>query len=67
MQLEPHKAKVIVNCSVFLHNFLKSSRTSRDMYRLSRTFDYSEEVDGQLQFVPGSWRSESQPTTSSLP
>lgn len=66
MQLEPQKASVVVNCSVLLHNFLRRSRSSRNTYTPRGTFDYYEEVDGQLRMKQGSWRLESEPVDSSI-
>lgn len=66
MQLRPKKAKIIVHCSVLLHNFLRQSRTSRNTYTLEGTFDHYEEVYGQLTLKKGSWRAEGEPQNSSM-
>lgn len=67
MLLEPEKARVVTECSVLLHNFLRRSRTSQATYTPSGTFDKVTEVDGRLQQIPGSWRKDTAGLTSFLP
>jgi len=55
--LEPQKAEVVVLTIVYLHNFLRRSRASRNIYNPPGSFDI--EKDGQL--VEGSWRQNVQP------
>ncbi|CAH1973594.1 unnamed protein product [Acanthoscelides obtectus] len=50
MLLEPEKAQLIVMTIVCLHNFLRKSRTSRNVYTPPGSLD--EEVNGHI--VPGS-------------
>lgn len=64
MLLQPEKATLITLTCVLLHNFLRRSKTSRNMYSPQGCFDsYSEEGE----FRPGSWRENSQELTSMLP
>lgn len=59
--LQPDKAEKVVMAVVYLHNFLRSSKTSRNIYTPHGSID--TEVDGKI--IPGSWRSDSM-TKSSL-
>lgn len=52
MLLQPEKAALVCMACVQLHNFLRRSKTSRQMYTPSGSLDH--EVDGQL--LPGTWR-----------
>lgn len=64
MLLEPEKAKKVVLACVYLHNFLKKSKTSRDIYTPVGMFD-TEDIDHNL--VEGTWRTENQDLQSFLP
>nr|CAI5845000.1 unnamed protein product [Callosobruchus analis] len=61
--LNPEKANVIVQTCVLLHNFLRRSKTSRNSYTPTGTFDV--EVEGN--FVAGSWRNDNDGITSFKP
>lgn len=50
--LEPEKAEVVTLAIVCLHNFLRQSPTSHNLYTPNGTFDMEEA--GQV--IPGSWR-----------
>lgn len=63
MLLEPEKAQIVVMAVVCLHNFLRTSKTSRNIYTPSGIMD--TEVDGQI--VPGSWRNQQESGMSLLP
>lgn len=63
MLLEPEKAEVIVMSVAHLHNFLKKSMNSVNIYTPSGTFD--REVGGQI--TEGNWRSENNNMASLLP
>lgn len=63
MLLEAHKARLVVECCVLLHNFLRKSTTSRNTYKPAGTFDRI--VDGE--FIEGLWRQDAQGLTSCLP
>lgn len=52
--LQPKTAKKVVLAIMYLHNFLRKSTTSRDIYTPDGTFD--REVNGNI--IPGSWRTE---------
>lgn len=54
MLYEPEKATVIVMTCIYLHNFLRRDKSSKDMYSPSGSFD--REVEGQI--IDGSWRHE---------
>lgn len=56
MLLQPEKAAVIVASTVYLHNFLRKSKTSASIYTPSQTLD----VDENGQFIPSKWRQEQQ-------
>lgn len=64
MLLEPEKAKIVVMSIVSLHNFLRRSKTSRNIYTPRGSFD-TELLDGAI--IPGVWRNEEQSTSSFLP
>jgi hypothetical protein len=55
MLLEPNKARDIVLTTIYLHNFLRKSRKSRNVYAPGGTFD-CELSDGTL--VEGAWQRE---------
>lgn len=50
--LEPEKAELVIMAIVYLHNFLRKSKSSRIIYTPPGTFD--SEIDGQV--IQGSWR-----------
>lgn len=54
MQLEPEKAEIVVMACIYLHNFLRSEKSSQDIYSPVDSFD--REVEGQI--INGSWRQE---------
>lgn len=64
MLLEPEKAQTIVMAIVCLHNFLRKSHSSRNVYTPQGTFDQEDE-HGNL--IPGSWRLENNSETSCIP
>jgi hypothetical protein len=63
MLLEPKKAALVVLTTLYLHNFLRQSNVSRNIYIPTGTLDYEE--NGQL--IQGSWRQDQPPTESFLP
>lgn len=60
MLLEPKKAEVVVMACVYLHNFLRSSSTSKNTYSPPGTFDREE--NGHI--LEGSWRETTEQGTS---
>lgn len=52
MLLEPEKAKVVVMTIIYLHNFLRRNKESKNIYTPPGTFDC--ELEGVL--VEGNWR-----------
>lgn len=62
MLLEPGKAEKVVLACVYLHNFFRKSKHSRNLYSPPETFD--QEIDGKI--VDGAWRKESKNLTSLL-
>lgn len=62
MLLEPEKAELVVMTIICLHNFLRKSHSSRNIYTPNGSFD--KEENGVL--IPGSWRTESQNNVTSL-
>lgn len=54
--LHPNKVESVTLACVYLHNFLRSDKTSRNNYTPMGTFD-TEDIEGRT-IVPGSWRSE---------
>lgn len=60
MLLEPSKATLIVLATLYLHNYLRKSVASRQIYTPPGTFD--QEEDGKL--IPGSWRGDIDDATS---
>lgn len=62
MLLEPEKAQSVVMACLYLHNYLRKSSTSRQIYSPQELLD--SENKGRL--ISGSWRNE-QETTSFLP
>jgi hypothetical protein len=63
MLLEPKKAELVVMTVICLHNFLRKSRTSRDIYTPRTRFD--SEQNGVL--IRGSWRQADEQTNSFIP
>lgn len=53
MEIRKYKAKLITMTCILLHNFLRNSRTSSDIYTPPGTFDTV--VDGEI-INEGSWR-----------
>lgn len=64
MLLEPETAETIVMATICLHNFLRRSQTSRNMYTPNGTFDY-EDNDGNT-IASGQWRQENNSDMSSF-
>lgn len=62
MLLEPPKAAKVVLACIYLHNYLRRSRSSRNIYTRQGIFD--QEIDGKI--VEGSWRQEREDNTSSF-
>lgn len=54
--LEPSKASIVIQCCVYLHNFLKKS-SSRNIYMPQGSLD--EETGGTINF--GNWRESGKP------
>lgn len=52
MLLKPEKAQLVVMACVYLHNFLRKSKTSQDVYCPEGALD--TEIDGRV--IPGNWR-----------
>jgi hypothetical protein len=50
--LSPEKATIIIMACVYLHNFLRKSKNSRNLYTHPGTFD--EDMAGNI--IPGAWR-----------
>ncbi len=67
MLLQQQKVRIITECCLLLHNFLRRSRTSHGTYTPQGAFDTYTEADGQMQCIPGSWRDDPEPSTSFLP
>lgn len=63
--LEPNKAVSVVLACVYLHNFLRHSKTSKRLYTPEGTFD-AEDISSR-KVLPGSWRRETSEGTSFLP
>jgi len=56
MLLEPGKATFVVLCCIYLHNFLRKSRSSRNIYTPPGAFDTI--VQGNI--TKGTWRNDSE-------
>ncbi|XP_015365127.1 PREDICTED: uncharacterized protein LOC107162643 isoform X2 [Diuraphis noxia] len=54
MLYEPEKATIVELACIYLHNFLRRDKASKDMYSPSDSFD--REIDGRI--IDGSWRHE---------
>ncbi|CAH2014684.1 unnamed protein product [Acanthoscelides obtectus] len=65
MLVSPEKATLVVLACIYLHNFLRKSKHSRNTYTPSGTFD--DEKEGKI--IPGQWRqgSENKNAESFLP
>ncbi|XP_066150290.1 uncharacterized protein, partial [Euwallacea fornicatus] len=63
MLLEPEKAELITMTIICLHNFLRKSHSSKNLYAPEGTYD--KEVNEQV--IPGSWRSDCDNITSLIP
>jgi len=50
--LKPERATLITKCCVLLHNFLRKSKTSRDIYTPHGTFD----IENNGKMIAGLWR-----------
>nr|CAI5823422.1 unnamed protein product [Callosobruchus analis] len=55
MQLEVDKVEKITKACVYLHNYLRKSKTSRSLYTPSGSFDNEDLENGTI--IPGTWRS----------
>lgn len=62
--LSPAKSQIIVMAVCCLHNYIRKSRNSRNIYTPPGTFDQEDE---QGNIVPGNWRQEKKSETSFLP
>lgn len=62
MLLDPQKAAKVVLTCIYLHNYLRRSKSSRNIYTRQGIFD--QEIDGEL--VDGSWRKEIEENSSSF-
>nr|CAI5824359.1 unnamed protein product [Callosobruchus analis] len=60
--LQPDRAKTIVLTAIYLHNFLRQSTSSRNIYTPRGTFDSEENG----KFIAGTWRQECTSTESLL-
>nr|CAI5822039.1 unnamed protein product [Callosobruchus analis]CAI5840776.1 unnamed protein product [Callosobruchus analis] len=58
----PDRAKTIVLTAIYLHNFLRQSTSSRNIYTPRGTFDSEENG----KFIAGTWRQECTSTESLL-
>lgn len=56
MLLQPEKAELVVMTCIYLHNFLRKSKTSNNLYCPQNTLD--KEVNGQIIF--GTWRNDTE-------
>ncbi|KAF0754545.1 protein ANTAGONIST OF LIKE HETEROCHROMATIN PROTEIN 1-like, partial [Aphis craccivora] len=62
---QPEKTNTIVLACVHLHNFLRRSESSKNLYCPPDIFD-TEDFENQI-IKKGTWRSDSSETTSFLP
>lgn len=58
MLLQPDKASIVTMACIYLHNFLRKSRTSSHFYSPPESFDRI--INNVL--MPGIWRNEDPPT-----
>ncbi|XP_031329190.1 uncharacterized protein LOC116160192 [Photinus pyralis] len=56
MLLEPHKAELVVMTCIYLHNFLRKSKSSANIYCAQGALD--SEVEGKV--IPGAWRNDTE-------
>lgn len=63
MLLEPEKAQNVVMAVACLHNFLRKSKSSKNVYTPPGTFD---EQDSEGNILPGNWRNETNFQASSF-
>lgn len=63
MLLQPEKAQLVTMTIVCLHNFLRNSSASRNIYSPEGTFD--RDINGER--ISGSWRQDSTLATSLIP
>nr|CAI5818169.1 unnamed protein product [Callosobruchus analis] len=62
--MQPNRVTLTTLACFYLHNFLRTSKTSIDIYTPQDSFDsFSVNMDNQ----PGSWRNDSENITSLLP
>jgi len=54
MLLEPKKAESVTTACIYLHNYLRSSKNSKQVYCPSGSLDVEDTDSGVL--TPGSWR-----------
>lgn len=54
--LQPEKAELVVMACVYLHNFLRKSKTSKNIYCPNGTLD--SEIDEKV--TPGTWRNDTE-------
>lgn len=59
MLYKPEKVTIVVLACIYLHNFLRRDKVSKDMYSPSNSFD--SEIEGHI--IDGSWRHEVNSTT----
>jgi len=52
MLLEPEKAQIVTMACIYLHNFLRKNKSTRNTYNPPGTFD--QEINGEL--IEGTWR-----------
>lgn len=60
MLLSPEKATMVVLACIYLHNFLRKSKHSRNVYTPPGTFDEYKQ-DGTI--IPGAWRQKKKTTS----
>lgn len=54
MLLEPNKAEIVITTCVYLHNYLRKNKSSKDAYSPSDFFDREVEEHN----IGGTWRQE---------
>lgn len=64
INLAPQKVEMVVLASCVLHNYLRSTSTTRQIYTPPDMIDFEDVQSGHI--IPGSWRAD-QPTQSMLP
>jgi len=63
MLLEPKKAELVVMACVYLHNFLRKEKSSKDIYSPTDLID--REIEGHL--ISGTWRQDVQSNSAFTP